>query len=254
MTTERIAVLEDSIDQETLRIALGYAVALCEAATPPLRKVVLITHTNHQLDQGTSIAATLGKAIIKALLSGTPVTLKDDIKLTHATDRKLPLSLNDAVAVVYYAEDGLLERVDGIGALQAVVVVPDHVHSANKWVERWGPKIHGQAQAQPQADLITDPVVERALQELTRAVNLGHGIINPRDKEFADHTLRILRAKGHEEKAENVKSWAIQNGWKPGAARELGELAGKVFALKAKPRMTGIHDPEGKYSRWSTSD
>lgn len=50
-----------------------------------------------ELDQGTSVAATLGKAIIKHLLSCPPVTLKDDIRLTHATGRTLPLSLNDAV-------------------------------------------------------------------------------------------------------------------------------------------------------------
>ncbi|TCN34140.1 hypothetical protein [Sinorhizobium americanum] len=79
---------------------------------------------------------------------------------------------------------------------------------------------------------------------------LGNGVMHPRDKEFADDILRILRAKGHRAEPHSIKSWAIANGWKPSAANELAALAIKIGGLKAKPSLTKIYNAEGKYLSW----
>lgn len=120
------------------------------------------------------------------------------------------------------------------------------------WKERWNPLVLGEP-TQPAATLIFDPVVvEKALWSITGMVNLTTGSLDPREQVNAQETLRILRAKGHTaEPQQQVKSWAIRNGWTPAKADELGKLAAKVLGMKEKPRLTGIHDAEGKYESWS---
>jgi hypothetical protein len=98
--------------------------------------------------------------------------------------------------------------------------------------------------------LIPDPVFEKALESLTAAINLGTGLLHPRDKELADETLRVLRAKGHSADIANIKSWAIKNGWRPDHAANLSVLAGKVMSLKTKPNLSKFYNAEEKYRRW----
>lgn len=247
--TVRVFIPDNSRDTQTYGLALGYAVQICGMFDPPLTHVVLITHTNGQLDKWTSLNTTIGDARAKLLIKGQSFPVNEGISVSHETGTRLPMVMRDAVVIVCYAEDRLLEKVDGIAGVAGVVVVPDSPSQATAWVRRWNPTVHGQAPAKPAA-VLADPVVERALTELTATINRSTGIGHPRDRELADHTFRILRAKNHVEDADNVRSWAIKNGWKPGDAKDLGELAGKIFALKAKPRLSGIGGADQKYARW----
>ena len=155
-----------------------------------------------------------------------------------------------AVIVAFYADNKMLEKLDGIDGLVGIVAVPDLASDIDQWVARWNPMVHGQPASAP-TTLISDPVVEKALASLSSWINLSHGIMNPRDKGHADEMLRILRAKGHTFEPDKMKSWAIRNGWKPGAADELATLATRIGALKSKPSLSAYHDPDGRYGRWT---
>lgn len=100
--------------------------------------------------------------------------------------------------------------------------------------------------------ILDDSVIENALLSVTKLINLSHTGLFTRDKQWADEALRILRAKGHSAPPDKIKSWAIRNGWTPGAASDLAKLSERIFALKAKPSLAAIHDPAGKYARWSS--
>jgi hypothetical protein len=77
---------------------------------------------------------------------------------------------------------------------------------------------------------ITNPVVERALDSLTRLVNLSTGLGHPSDKAAAVGLFRILNGGGERYDPAEVAAWAANNGWGLAGARELGEVAAGVIA------------------------
>jgi len=127
--------------------------------------------------------------------------------------------------------------------------VPWVLDEADGWAARWSANVHGRVK-QPPAALIGDPIVVRALETLTKIINLSTGLGHPRDKQMANEILRILRAKGHSDPSGTIKSWAIRHNWSPNAASELEALAKKIWSLKNKPSLSGFHDPNGRYDRW----
>ena len=84
-------------------------------------------------------------------------------------------------------------------------------------------------------------------------VNLSTGLGHPRDKDHADETLRILRAKGHADPTPHIKSWAIQQGWKPEHAAMLEALSRKVWNLKGKPSLSNFYNANERYARWRSA-
>ena len=246
----RIVVLIDSQDPSAWAHALGYAGAIGSRAQPSVREYILLTHGKQQL-KSTSLAGHVGAQAAKALLGNTAVPLQSGGQLRHATLQTLRGSGRGAVIIAYYADEGMLETLDGIAGIFGIVAVPDLPGEIDGWIARWTPLVHGQQQASAPAPLITDPVVEKALTALSGWINLSHAIMNPRDKGHADETLRILRAKGHAFEPDKIKSWAIRNGWKPGAADELAKLAGRIGGMKTKPSLRAFHNPDGKYESWS---
>ncbi|ESY74093.1 hypothetical protein NKH73_26375 [Mesorhizobium sp. M0938] len=244
----RILVPVDSQDAEALRIALGYAQKICEKFGPEVQDIVLLVHTKQQLDH-TGLSQSLGAGHVKALAKG-PISLSGGGRLHAETMKTWRYPPRKSVVVVYYAEPRILDFVDDLNNIAGVVVVPDIPAAADGWVARWGAIIHGQAQQAPPSALIDDPVFVRAIETLSSMINLSTGLGHPRDKAMANEIMRILRTKGHSDQSANIKSWAIRRGWRPDHAADLEALARKIWALRAKPSLSGIHDPEGRYRRW----
>lgn len=245
----RVVVPIDSQDPEAWKFGLAYALKIGAETNPPAQDYILLTHTKQQL-KSTALAGHIGSQNAKTLLANQAVRLQNGGQLRHATLQTLRGSGRRAVIIAYFAEDKMLEALDGLDLVAGIVAIPDLPEDATSWITRWNPVVHGQQHASEPAPLIDDPVVANALSALTSWINLGHAVMNPRDKEHTDETLRILRAKGHALVPSQIKSWAIRNGWKPGAADELAKLAARIGALASKPRISGYHDPEGKYGRW----
>ncbi|MHC2001831.1 hypothetical protein ACYQR9_15530 [Methylobacterium sp. CM6241] len=246
----RIVVPIDSQDPSAWAHALAYAYAIGARGQPEVRDYILLTHGKQQL-KSTSLAGHVGAQEAKTLLGNAVVPLPTGGQLRHATLQTLRGSGRGAVIIAYYADEGILEMLDGVAGIIGIVAVPDLPGEIDGWITRWNPLVHGQQQASAPSPLITDPVVEKALTALSGWINLSHALMNPRDKSHADETLRILRAKGHALEPDKIKSWAIRNGWKPGAADELAKLAGRIGGMKTKPSLKDFHNPDGKYESWS---
>lgn len=244
----RLVVPIDTDDTASWSYAIEYAQAIGTAAQPPARSYVLLTHAKGQLKH-TSLARHMGDRAAKALAANTPVGLAGGRHLIHATLQTLNFA-SGAVVIAYYADEKMLEKLDGVAGLVGIVAVPDLPNQIENWTARWNPLVHGRQQGVAEV-LVADPVVEKALASLSGGINLSHAIMNPRDKGYADETLRILRAKGHAFEPDKMKSWAIRNGWQPGAADELAKLAAKIGGMKTKPSLHGYHDPDARYDHWT---
>lgn len=246
----RVIVPIDTMDEESWKFATAYSYKIASEATPPATDIVLLTHTKQILDHS-SLAQHLGKATAKALAKGTKVGFAGGMTLRHETPRTLGYSARNSVVIIFYAEDKILETLDGHKGITGIVAVPDFEDQIEVWSKRWNPIVHG-AKREKAKELVEDPVVEKALESITLRSNISYNVLHPRDKAYANEVFRILKAKGHALDGAMIKSWAIRKGWKPGGADELRKVADKVSALKAKPSLAGFHDPAGRYERWQS--
>jgi hypothetical protein len=239
----------DSQDEQTFGVALGYVQVICE--TTGATDVILLTHTKGQLDGSTGLSRFLGPGPLKVLNKGGTATLPWGVRLHSETVKTLRFQARNAVVIAYYADEKLLDHVDGLSGVVGVVAVPWAPGEADGWAARWNATLHGQPRQAP-AELIDDPVVVRALETLSTIANLSTGLGHPRDKERANEFLRILRNKGHRDPSATIKSWAIRRGWSVRGATDLEALARKIWSLKTKPSLTGFHDPNGRHARWTS--
>jgi hypothetical protein len=244
----RVVVPGETESDETWQLAAMYALKIASESTPAVSDLILLTHTKQQLEH-TSLANHLGPTATKALSKGTKVNLPNGMTMRHETLRTLGHSARNTIVIAFYAEDRMLETLDGQNGIVGVVAVPDFDGQIDLWIQRWNPIIHG-AKRSKSEDLVEDPVTEKALESITLRSNIAYNTLHPRDKNYANEVFRILRAKGHTLDANMIKSWAIRAGWKPGGAKELSGVADKVAKLKNKPSLSGIHDPSGRYDRW----
>lgn len=246
----RVLIPLDSQVPETVQFAFAYAKKIAESSpTPP--DVVLLTHTKAQ-PGFMALDTVLGARGAKALAKG-PTSLSWGGQLRSETLKTLKSSIvgpRPAIVIVYFADATILDFVDGLRNLLGVIVVPDHPGGADAWTARWGPAVHGQTHRAKPAPLINDPVVVRALENLSKMINLSTGLLNSRDKAYADEVLRILRTKGHGDPSDQIRSWAIRNGWRPDGAAALEALARKVWGLQRAPRIADYHNVEVRYARW----
>lgn len=246
----RVVIPVDSMDVTSWQLAAAYAFKMASEASPRAIDIVLLTHTKHQLDH-TSLASHLGPGASKALSKGKSFNLDDGVTLRHATLRTLGYSTRNSIVVAFYADEGMLEMLDGQKGVAGIVAVPEFDGDIYQWIKRWNPVVHG-AERKATKPLIDDPVIENALKSITQMSNTAYDVMHPRDKEFAEDVFRILRAKGHALDPVSIKSWAIRTGWKPGAAEELSMVAAKIGKLKNKPSLGAMHDPHGRYERWKS--
>jgi hypothetical protein len=240
-------IIPDSQLPNAWALASGYADALVKKHGAPLKEVVLLNHTKAQLST-TGLAGWLGKNA-DVLNKGGTVRLQSGANLTATTLRSISQGQANSIIIACYADEAMMLQIDGLGPVAGVIAVPDLSGGIDRWKDRWNPIVHGQASAAP-VQLIADPKVEGAMQSLTKGINLGNGVLGPRDKESVDEVLRILRAKGHSESGSQLQSWAIQNGWQTGAAAELGRMATKIFGLQSKPNLAKFNNVDARYAAW----
>jgi hypothetical protein len=241
----RVLIPLDSQNAETFGLALAYAEKIAKQIG--VSDVILLTDTKQQLES-TGLSGFLGSAA-KSLSKGKTLNLAWGGNIRGETIRTLGYRARNSIVIAYYADESLLDFVDGLHGVVGAIAVPWIPGGADGWAARWNAIVHGQ-ERQPEEALIDDPVVVRALETLTEIINLSTGLGHPRDKQKADEILRILRSKGHRDPSANIKSWAIRHNWKPTAASDLEALARKVWSLKTKPNLSSFHDPEGRYLGW----
>jgi hypothetical protein len=245
----RVHLPLNSTDPKTWQDALAFAEAVVQKLGPPAKEVILLTHTKHQL-KGTTLAGVLGPSRLKALEKAGTLQLGANATLRTQTLNTLGSTAKDAVILACYADDAMMTKIDGLPGVIGVVAVPEFPDDIKRWVERWNPIDPTQA-AKPAVVLIADTRVEKAMESLTKQMNLSNGLLTPPYKEKVDEVLRILFARGHTTDTTKLESWAIKNGWRPTMAAELRAMANKVFGLASKPSLAKFINVQAKYDSWA---
>ena len=245
---KRIFLPIDGYDPKSWPLAIHCAEQINAAHAPPVSDVVLLLHQQNILAHS-SLSRFMGNQIVKALRAGNPVRLPSGAALRLETKRTISHFARATTIIAFYADDAILETVDGLNNVAGIVAVEDLKGSANQWIARWSPIIPGQA-ATPPVQLIKDPVVLKALESLSGLVNKSNAVLTSSYEDFIKDVLRILRAKNHSADPKDIKSWAIKDGWKPGAADDLAKLAKRILEMKTKPSLASIANANERYDHW----
>ncbi|QWT44898.1 hypothetical protein [Azospira inquinata] len=248
MTAIRVLIPGDDQSEEVIALAFGYADEICKLSQGKVQEAILFVPGKDSVKY-TTLTSALGERNAKKLHGGGVVALPSGVPMRLESIRTLRWVTKPSVLISIYSDQKMLDQVDSIKNLFGIVAVPHVPEALEGWQKTWSPTVHGVPKQSAQT-LISDPIVEQALRSLTHGINLSHSLLNPRDKEHADRTLRILRANDHVEKPENLRAWAIKNGWHPKAADEFEKLAIKVLSLKSKPRLQDLDVAKRTYDYW----
>jgi hypothetical protein len=194
------------------------------------------------LDQfaGGVFVKTFGAPGIKNLKKGGTVSI-ERVPIALLTERDGPRLWAGAVLVVFPTRD-LLDKVGGFRA--NALVVPFDEEDVRYWVDTWSASRLGTSPL-PDRGVVLAPVVEAALIDLTKEVNVSTGLSHPDDHSSAVELFEILRADGIDFSPEVVRAWLVSVGkWKPTHADAVesvcrGVLAGKNFQKITRGRWPG---------------
>jgi hypothetical protein len=118
----------------------------------------------------------------------------------------------------------MLTMLDDDWRVTAICAVPWVLDSLKDWIRgRQAKDLMGTAPTVTGPQL--DPVVEQALESLTRTVNLGTALSNSMDKTAAVSYLRALERAGYKWSPEDILAWAMGHGWSNRGAQELADVA-----------------------------
>lgn len=247
MAIERVLIPTESHDPDSIKLALAQGARISRNAGCAANLTILI-HTKSHLDG--ALRAAIGDDLVKALKSNETVKLSEtgDVLKLH-TIKTLPMSMKQSVLIAFNADRRLLEAADDVRDILGIVAVPDLAGECDDWAKLWGAMVPGGKAVVAQAP-ITDSVVENALIELMGRINESTGISNVRDKEYADETLRILKAKDHTIDSAAIREWVISRGWNSKDANALAKLANRIGSLRNKPSTKKFYNADARYNSW----
>ena len=159
----------------------------------------------------------------------------NNITFTLKTERLEIINWVEDIVLSLYPTSRMMDNLNDLNRAKAIVVVPWIDKERDVWIKTWNPEIIGDAQEHVEL-LELDPRLERALVALTNTINLSTGLTHSSDKESAIQLLRILHRNSIQLNPENMRIWALQNGWNSDGANQLrdftrGVLEGKRYRV-----------------------
>lgn len=176
----------------------------------------------------TVIGEFFGDQTSKLLCKGGVVDLGYGVSMNLEIPRSLSSHKKVGVVLATYLSEKDMSIIDALRTAQAVVYLPWHEDDGKKWLACWDPAIWGNSSWSVEP-LTFSQEIEDALKCVTRGINLSTGLAHTRDKEFTKRIFQKLKSDGYDLEPEDIKSWAIKNGWKAKHAEEFGKLAAKYF-------------------------
>jgi hypothetical protein len=182
------------------------------------------------------ITSVLGKILVKKLVAGNRITLNSILELSLLIERRPLYSWNGPILAIFPSKK-LLDIIDRMSNVTDVLVIPWLLKNVQDWIDTWSAiPLGSTVSSKPLLNI--DPILEVALESLTRRVNLSTGVTNQSDRDAAISLFRILYEDGIPFDPENVRKWLVTIGrWNPKDADEVqkiasGVIAGKQFRVK----------------------
>lgn len=148
------------------------------------------------------------------------------LTLEMYTEVKPPSAYEGPILAVW-TRDKSLDKLDTTGAA-AICAAPWNPDNIADWKANWNPIDVRTGQAAGSDTTVSNPVVSKGLEHLTDRVNLGTGLTHPSDRSSAIQLFQLFVQGGEAYIADEIRAWAVRQGWQPEDARELAEVADKV--------------------------
>jgi hypothetical protein len=172
------------------------------------------------------VADLLGQKVMKALLKGERVKAIDNINFELESVKTFREYASYEIIIGFYLSQKGIDVFDSVRNAKVLIFLPWLEEESKNWIDRWNPIVHGEEKSEKPSSLL-GPVVEQKLKDLTAVINLSTGLGHPLDKQHAKDTLAKLRSSGERFSPNDIKNWAIRNGWPPKHAEQLAKLASK---------------------------
>lgn len=244
--TERFLIPGFDYDAEPIKLGVALLIEFAKAKPGEIGQIGIFIPSLAQLS-GTSLEQAIGSTMAKALSKGPVRASGIELHVVTSKTIKNGPRLDGVVAI--YADQKMLDLLDGFGWLKVIVAVPHSPNALGEWEKTWSPIVHGKPQA-PEEPIINNKVVKQALVSLTRLVNLSNRVLNPRDEDTTKDIFRILRRHDEYEPVANIRAWAVRNGWHPKGADELCHHAERILGLKTKPKLASSTWAPDIYEKW----
>lgn len=176
---------------------------------------------DHVLGQGTS----------KKLAKGDVIQLEKGNNIRCVYKTKLP-SYPDGIVLNFWCTGKTLDTIDSWKGVSAVITVTWDDNSYRDWISTWSAtEILGNNLQVPTIPL--DPVLEKALQTLSRGVTRQSSVGHPNDEKSCEDLFILLKQRGISFDGNSVKAYCLQNNWSPSGANKVKAIAEKINRRKS---------------------
>ena len=174
----------------------------------------------------------MGQTTVRKLNQDNNATW-NNIVFTLNTQRLDIINWTEDIVLSLYPTPKMTNNLNDLTRAKAIVVIPWIDRERDNWIKTWNPEIIGNSQ-ESVVPLDIDPRLVRAMVALTNMINLSTGLTHSSDKESAIQLLQILYHKRIPFNPDDMKIWALQNGWTSNGANQLrdygkGVLEGKRY-------------------------
>ncbi len=221
-----------SSDRNAVADAFQKILELCASLSH--NAVILHLPSKNQLSQ---LSLLLGQTLIRRLKNDN-YGRWNEITLTLNTERLDISDWTEDIILSLYPTSKMTDNLNNLRRARAIVVVPWIDNEREKWIKTWNPEIIGGGEMEIE-DLDLDPRLERALSALTEMINVSTGLTHSSDRESAIQLLQILHRKGIQLNPDNMKIWALQNGWTSNGANQLQDFSQRIIEGR-KFRTSGV--------------
>jgi len=228
---EKYVTNSANLDDNALDDSFNKVLELCVANS--YNKVTLNIPTKRHLEDLNNI---LGASLIKNLKKNNNGEF-NGIQITLTTANLEISEWTEDIILSLYPTSKMIDNLNDLKRAKAIIVVPWIDKEREDWIKTWNPEIISGGEIEVDS-LNIDPRSEKALFILTDMVNLSSGLTHTSDREKTIQLLRILHKKGINLNPDDMRIWALQNGWNSDASSRLYEIAEGVIRGK-KFRTTG---------------
>lgn len=208
-----------------LRPAFGWLVK----NTKPGQTALLLVHALSVADETTNIGARIGADAAKALGKGKAVPCGDGSLKLITPKREAPYDWSGGPVLVAWAMQDLLDIADTLTRASAILAVSWHDDSdLDGWIKTWNVPELGTATPTKKA-IVSNYVVENALEEVISSVNIADGGGHPSDHASIVQMFRLLRKHNESFEPQEVRAWLISTKqMQPRHAERIADIAMKI--------------------------
>ena len=218
--SKKLYISSTGADEDSIRKGLRW---LLENGT---NGGILAVHQLSHLD-GT-LARILGHDAIKTIKKDYKINVSG-CKITLTTDRRMIYSADLKPILALFPNPNFLDKLDSIDNLGDMLVVPWYNDEIKEWIRTRQAQELGNEPKSHSDQILSNKVVEVALQSLTATVNHSTGITHPSDKAATVSMFKILRDYNEDYDLDEVHAWLIHSGrWKADTAKEVVEIGKKI--------------------------